>query len=389
MDTLTVELAEFQSLKDLKPLLSSKGPCLSVFMQLSKTPRDTSAKANPLEWRELMRSIEPQVQQSGAEAREMFEAVSNWDAVIQGAEPQGESVAVFRSPEAFRVSWMSDPVISRAVFGPHFYIRPLLEQLTRGKTFYILALSQKDVRLLYCTMRTSEEVTLPPKTAANFDAWMDSAKPDHVMDNRSSPGPSVGSSKGVMFGTSTDREDKNEYLTHFYGQIDHGLNERLRGKTEPLVLAGVDYEIALYRSLNHYPHLAEESVEGAPNSLKSGEMHARAIDAILRCYEKKVDAELAEYNHKAGGGASNRLKEVVTAAHEGRVLTLLVSETLEATGRFDESTYTVKGRASGTTEDEDLVNDAAVQTILHAGQVYVAPNSKMPNGAPAAAIYRF
>ncbi|MGH9618379.1 MAG: hypothetical protein ACRD45_01540, partial [Bryobacteraceae bacterium] len=81
--------------------------------------------------------------------------------------------------------------------------------------------------------------------------------------------------------------------------------------------------------------------------------------------------------------------EVLKAAHEGRVLTLMVSDSLEATGSFDENTYVVKGRETGTSGDQDLVNDAVVQTILHAGQVLVAPNGKMPNGAPAAAIYRF
>jgi hypothetical protein len=49
----------------------------------------------------------------------------------------------------------------------------------------------------------------------------------------------------------------------------------------------------------------------------------------------------------------------------------------------------VKGRETGTAEDEDLVNDAVVQTVLHAGQIYVAPNGKMPHGSPVAATYRF
>lgn len=389
MDTLKAELAEFASVKDLKPMLGSQGPCFSLFMPLSVGPANQSAKANSLEWREMIRKIEPRARQYGSQGRELLETVSDWDAVSQGVEPRGKSLAVFRSPDVFRVSWLDEQVKSRAVVGPHFCVRPLLPELMRGKTFYILALSQKNVRLLRCTSRTAEEVDLPAGIATGFDAYMNSAKPDHVADNRSSPGPDAGSSKGVMFGTGSEREDKDEYLAHFYRQIDRGVNESLRGKSEPVVLAGVEYEITLYRSSSKYPHLAAESVEGAPNSLKAGEMHARAIDAILRCYEKKVDEALGEYNHKVGGGASNRLKEVVTAAHEGRVLTLLVSDSLETTGKFDEATYTVKGRETGTSEDEDLVNDAVVQTILHAGKVYTVPNGKMPNGAPMAAIYRF
>ncbi|MBV9296973.1 MAG: hypothetical protein JO145_15485, partial [Acidobacteriaceae bacterium] len=56
---------------------------------------------------------------------------------------------------------------------------------------------------------------------------------------------------------------------------------------------------------------------------------------------------------------------------------------------FDETTYKVKGRETGAADDEDLINDAVVQTILHAGQVFVVPNGKMPNGSPLAATFRF
>jgi hypothetical protein len=94
---------------------------------------------------------------------------------------------------------------------------------------------------------------------------------------------------------------------------------------------------------------------------------------------------LAEYDHKVGGGASNRLKDVLTAAHDGRVLTLVVSDSLTPTGTFDEAT----NQAIGGKGDQDLVNDAAAQTILHAGNVLVAPNSKMPHGSPVAAVFRY
>jgi hypothetical protein len=389
MSTVKAELASFGSLKDLKPILASRPPCLSLYMPLSSLPANQSAKANALQWRECVRSLEAKAEQNGAEARQLLESISEWDAIYSREKVAGKSIAVFRSPDVLYVSALSEPVKSRAVIGPHFNVRPLLPELTRDGTFYILALSQKDVRLLRCTSSTSEEIPFPPSVARSFDAFMNSAKPDHVTDNRATPGPGAGSSKGVMFSTSTEREDKDEYLAHFYKQIDRGLNEMLRGKTERVVLAGVEYELALYRSLSTYPHLTEQAVQGAPNSLKAGEMHARALDTMLREYEKKADEALAEYNHKVGGGASNRLKDIVLAAHDGRVLTLLVSDSLETTGAFDETTHSVTGRETGRSDDEDLVNDAVVQTILHAGQVFVVPNGKMPNGAPVSAIFRF
>lgn len=389
MNTARAELTQFESLKDLKPILATSGPCVTVYLPLpAPGAANQSAKASGLEWRELIRQVEPKLQELGSAGRELMAPLSDWDLLRPEGAPQGQSIGVFRSADLFRTAWLDEQVSSTATVGPHFYVRPLLRELTGNKTFYILALSQKNVRLLRCTMRSSEEVALPKATPKSYDEYMSSAKPDHMLDNRASGGPDMGSG-AVMFGTSSDREDKGEYLAHFYRQIDKGLHEVLRSHNEPVVLAGVEYEIALYRSLSKFPHLAAESVEGAPNSLKAGEMHARAIEALQRCYLHKVDEALAEYNHKVGGGGTNRLKDIVTAAHEGRILTLLVSDSLQTTGVFDEATFTVKGRETGTVEDEDLVNDAVVQTILHAGQIFVAPNGKMPHGSPVAAIYRF
>jgi len=375
MDTHSAESAEFQNIRALKPLLTFAPPCLSVYMPLDTTTVPQRPKVNAVQWRSCVNTLKPKVEPLGSEARELLYSISDWDSLPGNHAPKGRSVAVFRSPDVLRVSWVEEPIRSKTVAGRNFYIRPLLPQLTRDNVFYVLGLSQKNVRLLRCTARSSEEVALPASVATNYDTYMNTAEPDHVS------GPSAGAIAG--------REDKSEYLAHFFRQIDRGVNEVLRGSGDPVIPVAVEHQLAIYRAVNTYPHLDPEGVQGAPNSLKSGGMHARALDAVVRRYERRVDAALAEYDHKAGAGASNRLKEILPAAHEGRVLTLLVSDSLETPGSFDQSTYTVKGRASGTADDEDLVNDAAVEVIRHAGEVLVAPNGKMPNGAPLSAIFRF
>lgn len=391
MNTLKPVATEFRSIKDLKPVLTAQDPCLSLYTRYSSTAAAPNPKTNALEWKEIIRRIEPKTTQYGTLGRELLDSVTDWEAILPEGKPQGNSLAVFRSPDQFCVAWINGEVPPLAAIGPRFNIRPLLPELTRNAVFYILALSQKDVRLLRCTLRSAEEIPFPAGIETSFEKWMNTAKPDHMSDKMEAVAASTGNMKGVFSTVSTTgREDKDKFLGHFFRQIDRGLNELLRSNGgEPVVLAGVEYELPLYRAANSYPHLCPESVQGAPNGLKAGEMHARALEAMARSYTAKVDSLLAEYNHKAGGGASNRLKDIVTAAHDGRVLTLLVSDSLESTGVFDEATHTVKARETGSAEDEDLINDAAVQTILHAGQVFVVKNNKMPNGAPLAAVFRF
>jgi hypothetical protein len=179
-------------------------------------------------------------------------------------------------------------------------------------------------------------------------------------------------------------------LAHYFKQIDRALNATLKDK-ELVIPVAVEHELALYRSISSYPNLLDDGIHGAPNGLKGGEMHSRALDLLERYHLQEVEKVLGEYNHLAGGGrATNRLKEIVAAAHDGRLNKLVVSDSLDSVGAMDEATHEVSGARNGESgEGYDLLNDAAVQTILHAGQVFVAPNKMMPNGTPLIGIFRY
>lgn len=397
METIKSELVSFEKLKDLKTLLATPGPCLTVYMPLSTASTEgynPNAKQNELHWKEILHTLDGRATQFGAAGRELLDSIADWDTVAPptGENPreQGKSVVVFRSADLLQVALLDHEVTDTAILGPHFFVRPLLSELVKDHSFYLLALSQKYTRLLHCTLHTSEVVPFPKEVKTDFDEWMNQVKPDHTAVNNGMTGGFQGSSGPTALAPKgADQDAQNKYLSHYYKQVDKGVSSILKGNTEPLVLCGVEYEIPMYRDLSSYPHLVSEAVHGAPNGLKSGEMHARALEALEKTYANKIDATLADWNHRVGGGASSRLKDVVTAAHDGRILTLLVSDAQQKTGVFDEATNSVKGKETGSSEDEDLVNDAAIQTILHAGNVLIAPQSKMPNGSALAAIFRY
>jgi|SRR5579872_272219 len=374
METLQGELVNFDTAEQLKTLVSSEGPCLSVYMSLAgdTVVPDRRDKQNGLRWTETLRNLEGK---AGTAGRELVASMEHWatvgDALRQQETEKAKAIAVFRCENLFWVTILSRQVQDRAILGQHFFLRPLVSEIGRPRAFYLLALSEKNTRLLHCTWRSSVEVPLPSGIQTDFEAWMNQAKPDHnAVDNAMTAAAPIAKGPNALAPKGADKEKKNEYLSHYLKQIDRGVNEILKGKAEPLVLCAVEFELALYRGVNHYPHLASEEVRGAPNGLKAGEMHARAIEALERCYQKKIDDTVAEWNHRVGGGSSSRSKEVVTAAKEGRVLTLLISESDEKNG-------------------VDAMNEAAVQTIRHAGKVLVAPHDKMPEGSSMAAIFRY
>lgn len=396
MQTVKPEAIQYQNLSELKEILSAEGPCLSLYLPLSsasKEGKNPNAKQNELNWKRLVHDLEERVSAFGETGRELVQSLQ-WEEVVPAEVQEGKSagcsLAILRSPSVFQVMKLDGELPGQAVVGPHFCIRPLLPILTRPQTFYLLALSRNDTRLLRCTHTSSEEVALPESTKTSFEEWMNQSKPDrNLVYNAMAAGAQGSAGPSALAPKGADQDAKDKYVGHYFKQLDQGVAELLKGSDAPLVICSVEQNIPLYRNVNTYPNLVSTEVRGAPNGLKAGEMHARAITALEEHDAIRIEDALADWNHRVGAGASSRLKEVVAAAHEGRVLNLLVSDSHEHTGVFDETTYTVKGKETGTPDDEDLVNDAVVQAVLHSSKVLLVPHKKMPNGSPVAATFRY
>ena len=367
----------------LRELAESGGPCATIVLA-GKETRDTTIELNHAlrVTREecLRRGVDP-----AAYLRPVEEALRD----MRGETKNRGRVAVFRAPEvmmAFRVSDVVKPIVA---IGDHFDMRTLLAVASTQMSFYVLALSQNRTRLLRCTEHSSEEVPMAGAPVSLREA-MQTRQPDHVLDNRASAGPSMGSGGGVMFGTSTDADDKDEYLLHFFAEIDKAVHEVLKGSSDPLIPAGVEHEIALYRRVNTYPHLADPGIHGAPDGLEGGEMHRRALEFLQERMAQPGNEVPADFDKKAGTGhASTRIPDIVDAAYQGRVSRLYLQENATYMGVYDAVRQRVKHTLDPLDSPEDLIDGAVRQTILHGGIARILPASAMPNGVPVCALFRY
>lgn len=199
---------------------------------------------------------------------------------------------------------------------------------------------------------------------------MNSRIPDHVLDNWSAGGPSVGRMKGVVFGTNSDRERHEEYLRHFFKEVDKGVKRILQGRAGPLILAGVEEEVALYRHVNSYPRVVEQAVLGSPDGFEPNELHDRAVEIAREIQPPLLQKALERAKQFQGTKrAPSNVEEIAQRADEGRVADLLLSD--------DQG------------PQEDLLNLTAVRTIQHRGQAFAVKKSILPLETDAVAVLRF
>jgi hypothetical protein len=367
-----------------KTLAQEIGPCLSIFFP-------TTADQWPQSVRAALKTAEEQFSElhpSKSERDEFFKPVRQIVDTEMVRDDGTKSVGIFRSLGGLWHFRLPYQVVDAAVLGNYFEVLPLVKMVSDEQEFYLLALSQKHSRLIHCTLTSSEEMSLPPSIPTNLFDFNQQDKPDHRLENRSDAGQmgkSTHPNQVVSFGTGSDNDQKDQYLRNFFNAMDLQLQSFLRERPLPLIVAGVDYELALYHSVSEYSVLVPGGVQGAPDGLKGRELHERALEVLKRYNAARVDRALGQYEKGAANRIPRSLKEIVPAAFDGRVLHLFIGEGVRQTGCFDEHTREASERDDG----DDLVNMAALQTLAQGGDVYVLPPERVPGGNNVAALLRF
>ena len=104
---------------------------------------------------------------------------------------------------------------------------------------------------------------------------------------------------------------------------------------------------------------------------------------------RKRQEEAARYRELAVTGRATRsLRTIVPAAFDGRIESLFLQADQEQWGSFNPATRALHIHVPPRFNDDDLLDVAASQTLLHGGAVYIVERADMPDEGPLAAVLR-
>jgi hypothetical protein len=199
-----------------------------------------------------------------------------------------------------------------------------------------------------------------------------------------------GGGAAIFHGHGAGNEDARKDILRYFRQIDRGLHDILRQEQAPLVLAGVEYLLPIYREANTYAHLLEEGISGSPEGTKAEELGRRAWAILGPYFRQKQEKAAEQYRQfQSTRRTSKSVREIVPAAYHGRVETLFVAVGLQQWGTFDPESGKVRIHQRPKPRDQDLLDLAGVQVLLHGGSVYAVEPESVPDGPPIAALFRF
>ncbi len=372
--------ANASAFEKVREILGSPGPCITILLPPYQPGSQTASSAGLL--RAYVQDAARELSARHVSESEIVNLLASLKTLSKEPEVQAgtsQGRAIFRSPDVFRQISLPMPTKAAFIIGGCFAIRPILDVLEAPRDFYLLTLSKKRVGLIRCSDFRLERMPLPKGVPETLEEALALEPPDHDLENRLSAGTAR-----IRFGTGSGRETQHSYLTQFYGIVDRGMHEFLGRQNHELMLIGVDEDTNLYRAINTYPHLVSEGLSGSADSfLDEIDLAQRATGVVQSAWTKGKAGELKVLEERVPHERFiNHLQTILPAAFEGRIHSFYFDEAATRTGTVEREGYRSYG-------NEDLLNVAAVQTILHGGEAAGLPANMMPQENAAIAVLRF
>lgn len=323
----------------------------------------------------------PEIEALLAPGRALIEDRPFWMRAEQG-------LALFLGAEGMHVFRVSAELPESVRVNDRYHLRPLLPLVDVRGEYWLLFISQKSVRLYKGTAEGLAQVPTSglPTSLGEALRWDDFEKASLQFHTNTT---GAGGRTSPVYHGNNDPDIKNE-LARFFRQIDKALHDRLRDSNAPLVIAGVDYLLPIYRAVNTSHNLVAEAVTGNAEILPLPELHRKALDALRRLGESET-RDLARQVEESWGSSRTTPdpETIVPAAFGGRVDTLFVSGQDQWWGTYDAQSGRATIHRSPAEGDDDLLDLAALQTLEKGGSVVNLPADDMPHGEAAVALLRY
>ena len=378
---------------DIEKLIQIEGqPCVSIYLSGSQSPTD--AKEPAIKLKNAIRECEKRLGERGLDSEEIEGIVAPVRRLIEGNPIIGQSdqkLVIFSCRDLFRHHRLPVKATEQIMVAERFYVKPLVPLLAFDETFYVLSLSLNEIKL-YEAARQHFQMKPMENAPESIDDLLQYEEVQKQIQSHTMPkGKSAGSS--AIFhghGNVADATKHKKDITQFLSAVDNGLMEVLSGRKNPLILAGVDYIRAAYAGLSDYPNILAEGIDGNPEQLTENELHRAAWNIIEPVLAKEVEDAIERYGDSSSTNlTSTNLREILSAAYQGRVAALLVDGRRCVWGRFDSDSNQIHIHQEPEPMDEDLLNLAVIQVLKGKGKFYMPSTEQMPEGAAQAAIFRY
>lgn len=367
-------------------------PGISLFLPTHRTGQ--GIQQDHIRLKNLLRDAEQQLLNSGMGPREVRALLRPAQALINDHyfwQHQNDGLAIFIAADDFHCYRLPFYVKELLIVAQSYYVKPILPLFTNNGHYYILAISQNEVRLFEGTRHSVSQIDLPTTIPKSLDEALNLDEP-HKQLQMHTGSAQGGVSTGMFHGQGAGVEEKEAEIEHYLSLVDDGLKKIFLEQQAPLVLAGVAYLLPIYRKVSEYPRIMPEGITGSPEHLRAEELQTLGWPIVEAHFRQEMEQTVAQYQqHASTDLASDDIEAIVMAAVNGRVEKLVLAMDTQVWGQFNHDTGEFVYYQEGHPREDHLplLDFAAMQTLKNGGAVFALLQTEMPTNSAIAAIFRY
>jgi hypothetical protein len=368
---------------------AGSGTHVSLYMPMVKAGKET--RQNPTRFKNVLKRAREEFAAEGierAEIERLLAPVEDYGADPEVWKRQDQGLAMFVSPEIFRVVNVPFEVDELVTAGPRFHLKPIVRLLLADSDFYVLKVGLGSATLYHGNRYALAPIEVPGMPAGMEDALKyDDVDTPHKTGQRM-PGQH-GAQSTAMHAHATAEEKLNRDMDRYLRLLERSVSEYLNGSHEPLVLAGTDYVLPIYREHNRYHGIVEHDIPANPNSLSESSLREATWHRLEPDYRERRRQAQERFNSFRGHGrTAEGVEETVPAAVQGRVQTMFARTTDPVWGTVSADRTQTEIHDRRQPGDIDLVDLSIVEALMHDADIHLDPEDTIGD-AVSAAILRY
>lgn len=346
-------------------------PSLSITLPTHRTAPDN--KQDPIRVKNLVKEASERLQ-GEFNKRELSALLTRLDALTNEIDYTYalDGLAMFVNANAAYKFYLPFSIPERVVVDETFYTRNLVFAMNRTPRYWVLVLSSNATRLYEGTLADLVEVR-----ADGFPL--------------SNEGPGAEQSMPGGFGINKSAL-RDEFDRQFFRQVDETLKPFLQDDPLPLVVVGVDRNLAFFNEVTNHAGAVLGTLQGAHDKTSSHELgklvwplvQAKLAEQRAEVFQE-LDRAVSEQKFVSGVGEAWRL------AREGRGKLLVVEQDYHFPARVDESGMHLTPAEDVTSADvvDDAVDDIIETVLSKGGRVRFVENGTLDAHQRIALILRY
>lgn len=385
--------ADFIGQEELQQIMNERGDaCVSLYLPMARVGPDV--QGNRIQLKNALDDVETELRERGRRKRQIDDLLNQPRKLLNDSpfwQHQLDGLALFVSDDFYETYRLPLDFEALSIVGQRFHIKPLLPLFSDDGRFYILALSQNQVRLFQGTRTVVDQIELEDLPLSMAEALSEDDPEAELQHHTTTSGSEGRRGPGVVHhGHGVTDDEEKQRLRRYLQVVSRGVEKRLKKHQAPLVLAAVDYLHPMYKAVESSPHLLDDGISGNPEELSAEALHEKAWDIVEPLFMEAKEDVAHRYQELQGSEqASDDLGQVVPAAFQGRVDALFVAVNAHEWGTYNPDTNSIILHNTRQNDDEDLLDFAALQTLANGGTVYAVSADEVPGTGSVAAVFRF